>query len=152
MLLIDALKTARKEDPKLTLQKFAFSAFEQGRELFLGTKKIGSALDLFQADLERMTIDAPLGGKMAIEDKKAAGSGLLFNQPTVPNAQDCPHCKSRMKMVSFADKQSGVYCPTCRHADYSSNEKSHVNAGSPSVEKHLELKCTDSGHCDIKQR
>lgn len=150
MLLIDALKTARKADPTITLQKFAFNAFEQGRELYLGTKKVASALELFQADLDRLFIDAPLGGKAPL-DKTAAGSGLLFNQPTVPTAQDCPHCQSKMKVVKLADSQ-GVYCPTCRHTDYASSEKGYVNAGSPSVEKHLELKCSDSGHCDIKQR
>ena len=148
MLLIDAHKTAKTKD---TLQKFAFQAFEEGRGLFNGTKKIASALELFQLELATLCVDQPIGVSAGL-NKTAAPGNMIFNQPVVPTGPECPHCQTKMKVVKLADSQEAVSCPVCRHTDYASTEKGKINAGSPSVEKHLELRLLNSGHCDIRQK
>ena len=97
MLLIDALKAEQAKDSQLTLQKFAFKAFEQGRKLYSGTTQVKTALDLFQMELNRLSIDAPIGSQASTPVKTAAptvGGGMLFNQPLTPVGPECPLCQS----------------------------------------------------------
>lgn len=63
----------------------------------------------------------------------------------------CPNCEMDMVKIRLAGGLSGIYCTTCKHADYDGKIKSRVNAGNPSVEKKITLNCLDSGNCEIKK-
>lgn len=62
---------------------------------------------------------------------------------------ECPHCKTKMVSAFLINKVKVNFCSTCKHCDYDSSIKNTVNAGNPSVEKTLKLKCKDPGSCEI---
>jgi hypothetical protein len=147
VLLTQLLKTAKTSNPKATLESVALEAFKAGKTIRLGTRKIGNVIELLDlpnlayAEIEEAAITA--GSKTA--------AMFQFQDRDTNSQTDCPRCATKMKRVKLADKQAAVYCPQCRHCDFDSSEKSRINAGNPSVEKHLELVCKDAGHCEIKR-
>lgn len=148
MLLAQLLKNAKTSNPKATLESVALEAFKAGKTVRLGNRKIAHVLELLSvANLEYAEVE---DGTHTAGSKTAAGMFQFQDRDT--SAQiDCPRCATKMKRVKLVDKQAAVYCPQCRHCDYDSSEKSRINAGNPSVEKHLELVCKDAGHCEIKR-
>jgi hypothetical protein len=149
VLLTQLLKTAKTSNPKASLESVALEAFKAGKTIRLGNRKIGNVIELLDlpnlqyAEVEEATITAG--------SKTAAGTGMFQFQDRDTAQIDCPRCATKMKRVKLVNKQAAVYCMQCRHCDFDSSEKSRINAGNPSVEKHLELVCKDAGHCEIKR-
>lgn len=147
VLLTQLLKTAMTSNPKATLESVALEAFKAGKTIRLGNRTLGNVIEL---------LSIPNLQYAAVEEANhtaAAPQASIFTfQDRDTNSQiDCPRCATKMKRVKLAEKQAAVYCPQCRHCDFDSSEKSRINAGNPSVEKHLELVCKDAGHCEIKR-
>ena len=149
MLLPQLLKTAQTTNPKATLETLALEAFKAGKTLRLGNRKLGNVLEILGVqDMTYITVDEPSPSYIAAS--KTAGP-FLFQDRDVSVQVDCPRCATKMRRVKLVDKQAAVYCPQCRHCDFDPTEKARINAGTPSVEKHLELVCKDAGHCEIKR-
>jgi predicted RNA-binding Zn-ribbon protein involved in translation (DUF1610 family) len=148
VLLTQLLKTAKTSNPKATLETVALEAFKAGKLVRLGNRNLTNVLELLGVqNLEYAEIEEP---KNFTAGSKQAGQ-LLFQDRDTSVQVDCPRCATKMRRVKLVDKQAAVYCTQCRHCDFDSSEKSRINAGSPSVEKHLELVCKDAGHCEIKR-
>jgi NADH pyrophosphatase NudC (nudix superfamily) len=145
MLLIDAVKVARKTNNDATLESVALEAFNAGKIVSIRGKAVTSFIALLAAsDLVTAKIDEKPTVKTASMNKTAG----LFD--TVTSITECPHCQTKMKSIKLAEAQAAMYCPQCRHCDYDNKDKSRINAGTPSRDKHLEMKLSDPGHCEIK--
>lgn len=151
MYLSELLKVARTSNPETTLEVLALEALKAGKVLKLGNRTLKHALEVLTLpQLHLVQVE----GLDALSVKSAAShqaAGFFF-QDRDPSVQvECPRCATRMKRVKLAEKQLAVFCPQCRHCDFDESEKAHINAGNPSIEKHLELVCKDAGHCEIKR-
>lgn len=150
MLLTQLLKTAKASNPNATLETVALEAYKAGKTLRLGTRKLGHLLEVLSLqNLAYVEVDEPVSHTAGSKIHQAGQ--FTFQDRDTSVQVNCPRCSTKMKKVKLVDKQAAVFCPQCRHCDFDSTEKSRINAGSPSVEKHLELVCKDSGHCEIKR-
>ena len=151
-----AQKRFRKEG---SLDKLALECFQTGLPLYLGSHRIVDGSELLMADLNVLAVD--LASTECLSCKKTetrtasvpvkrfaskdSRAGLFDNEI------NCPHCNSKMMPVSLFDRVKAMYCTICRHCDFDPSIKNRVNAGNPSMDKVLEMTCTDQGNCEIRK-
>lgn len=120
-------------------------AFQSSSPIYYRGKQLKSQVELLAvADFRDVFVDASL-----IHTARANKQALLFPMfEDVPEVS-CPHCKTAMKPVKLID-QKGLFCPSCRHADYDPRVKPVIKAGDPSSERIMDLECSGDGNCRLK--
>jgi hypothetical protein len=129
---------------KGSLQEFALNNLQENK-IYNGASHITSLLELLALDPNKLFLEEiPKTSKKASLKKKA---DVIFSPGT--DVLECPHCKLPMKKTNLANGLGALICSNCKHVDYDDNVKSTINAGSPSVDKSLQFKYTNSGNCQI---
>lgn len=132
---------------KGSLDDFLFHSLEEG-EVYDGPRLVKSSFEAMALDPKKLFLASKDVLKPESKVKKAGVVADLIFTPNQTNLE-CPHCKMAMKKVNLASGLGAVFCPSCRHSDYEDRVKSSIHAGSPSTDKSLQLKFTDSGNCQI---
>lgn len=151
---VDFWKQRNLKTGKLSrsLDACALEAFQKGVKLYLGNRQITSIVELLVLNANSLVVDEttcpdckkPPTARMARTASTAAG---LFELDT----NSCPHCQSKMQRVVLSGNVSAMYCSSCRHCDYLPQDKSKINAGTPSADKTIRLECQDLGSCRISE-
>jgi transcription elongation factor Elf1 len=152
-----AQRRFRKEG---SLDKLALECFQTGVPLYLGSHRIVDGSELLMADLNVLAVDLASTECISCKKVEARTASLPLKRSASHNSKsaglldgevNCPHCNSKMMPVSLFDRVKAMYCTICRHCDFDPTIKNRVNAGSPSVDKVLEMNCTEQGNCEIRK-